>query len=58
VVAREGTDPDDVAGPIDVPETRDAIDVDDDRRANQSEVEHRHQALPAGENFPIAAGAS
>jgi hypothetical protein len=49
VVARESTDPDAVTGLIDVPKTRDAIDVDEERRANQSEVEHRHQALPAGE---------
>src|SRR5438477_336315 len=46
MVAGEGTDSDDVADRFDVGEVGNAIDVDDDRRAHQTEVEHRHQTLP------------
>src|SRR5215831_10497602 len=58
VVAREGADPDDVAGRIDIAKIANAIDIDEDRRSDQPEVEHRHQALSAGKNFPIAACSS
>ncbi len=41
---------------LDIVEAGDAVDIDQNRRPQQAEIEHRHKALPAGKNLRVAAG--
>src|SRR5262245_24614950 len=39
---------------LDESEFGNTVDIDEDRRSDQPEVEHRYEALPAGKNLSIA----
>ena len=52
-MSRQRTDADFLAIVPHKSETRDAVDVNQYRRPKQPEVEHRHQALAAGDDLSI-----
>ena len=54
-VARQGTNAQCVAVLLDLVQTRDAVDVDNPGRFEQSKRQHRHQALPAREHVGLVA---
>ena len=56
IMARERADADRVTGLLDEREAGDAVDIDQNRRAQQAEIEHRNEALAAGDDLGVGAG--
>ena len=56
VVPRQRTDREAALCLLDAIEPGDAVDIDQDGRPDQTEVEHGHEALPAREQLSIRAG--
>ena len=56
VMPRQRADFDGVARVLDESEAGNSVDVDENRRTQQPEIQHRHQALPAGQDFRVTAG--
>ena len=55
MVARERANANCVLAILDGGQTGDPVDVDENRRPQQAEIEHRHEALSAGDDLGVGA---